>query len=70
MINPDSIPGPVCILVGKDIDNLAEKAARICASYSDTEDGGECLVIIRSRTEEKKITVVADKRERTALRIN
>ncbi len=69
LINPESIPGPVCILVGKDINNLAEKAARICVSYSDTEDSSECLVIIRSRTEEKKITVVTDKRDRTALRI-
>ena len=63
------IPGPWCLLSGILGDDDIEKAARICAAYSDTEQGQECIVDVRYRDEIEKISVTVDKKDRTEFRI-
>jgi hypothetical protein len=65
-----AVPGPQCLLVGRQLESYLERAAHICAAYSDAPDKSSCVVTCRGNGQERAIPVVVDKNCRTPLRIN
>jgi len=70
VLTAENIPGPWCLVVGADLEAVLEPAARICAAYSDIEQGETCFVEGKNQGKEFRMQVTVDKTDRTNLRIN
>ncbi len=70
LLSTEQVPGPVCLLVGRDAKDYLDEAAKICASYSDAKDNHECIVKIENAGKDQEITVISDKIFRKKGRIN
>ena len=70
VLKTESIPGPVCLLIGLDASKHFELAARICASYSDSPEDQVCVVNIEKGKKDYKLNVFGEKTLRKHGRIN
>ncbi|MFH2138942.1 MAG: tRNA 4-thiouridine(8) synthase ThiI [Candidatus Omnitrophota bacterium] len=61
IMDAGDIPGPICVLTGIDAQLFLNKAAAICASYSDIDEGSECLIMVRRGEHKQQIKVIACK---------
>ncbi len=72
LLTVKDIPGPSCLLIGSSngIELFIEKAAQICAAYSDTKENEQYVVIAEHKQQTKEVLVSVDRNDRTELRIN
>jgi tRNA-uridine 2-sulfurtransferase len=71
LLTAKDIPGPLCLLTGKgNLDTYINKAAEICAAYSDTNENQQCPVLIDHENQKQQVQVIVNKNNRTELRIN
>ena len=57
ILKPEGVPGPSGLLPATATDEQIERAARICARYSDAEPAQAVTIRIRSATDERRIQV-------------
>ncbi|MFH1062709.1 MAG: hypothetical protein V1747_07505 [Candidatus Omnitrophota bacterium] len=70
LLTAKDIPGPLCLLTGENLDAYIDKAAHICAAYSDTDEQEQCFVLIDHENQKQEVQVIVNKKDRTELRIN
>ncbi|MBI4846255.1 MAG: tRNA 4-thiouridine(8) synthase ThiI [Candidatus Omnitrophica bacterium] len=64
LLSAEHIPGPVCLLLGEKLESLVERAAHVCAAYSDAEEGQSCQIRLKKNQFEEEIKVIAAKADK------
>ena len=64
LLYTENFPGPTCLLVGQISSQETERAAAICAAYSDAPAGQACMVHISSPDGQRRQSIAADKNQR------
>jgi len=61
LVSAERVPGPIAILVGDNLERFVIDGTKICAAYSDANDGQEIVLILKHEEVKKELQTVVDK---------